>query len=177
MLFIGALRTVLIALENSNWPQIFASGCLVILVFNDMLSTSYQVETKHEVNYTMPLMLLDLLNFLLLALALIVISPNVNLFDVQLPKVAAFIGDTTFWVLLFLYWSMLMAWTFISKAAVKQHSARILGQSSVAVLFLCQWAVSFFGFTRAARVGNFVVFFYLIIYLVVIRRKLRQAYP
>src|SRR5437588_12964092 len=109
LLFVGTVRVLLLGFEALNWPIIFASGCLAVVVFNDMLSTSHQVESRKEVVYEMPLMLIDLVNFLILALAMIVISPKANLFGVDLTRTATFLGHNSFWLLLTIYWLSLMA--------------------------------------------------------------------
>jgi hypothetical protein len=93
----------LISIENLVWQDIFALGYFGVIVFNDMLSFSLGVEIKKEIEYTERLMLIDLANFLLLALALVVISPTKNLFDVPLQNVAGYLGRSTFWLLLFFY--------------------------------------------------------------------------
>lgn len=172
LLFLGALRVLLLAFENLNWPDVFASGCLVVLVFNDMLSTSHYVESKAEVRYTLSLMLIDLWNFLLLATTMIVLNPSANLFDVPLPRVAGFLGKPSFWLLLALYWAFLMGWTHLSRKARGGQSLRVLlWQSSVAAMFLAEWLLHIFGLTKAAGFGEPLVLGYLLLYLTWIRRK------
>jgi hypothetical protein len=178
LLFLGALRVLLLAFEALNWPDIFASGSLLVLVFNDMLSTSHYVESKAEVRYTLPLMFIDLWNFLLLAMAMIVISPSANLFDVQLPRVAGFLGKHSFWALLALYWVFLMWWTHISRKAIGGQSLRLmLWQSSVAVILFVEWLLHVLGLTRPAALGRPLVLVYLVLYLTWIRRQARQIKP
>lgn len=174
LLFLGALRVMLLAFDASNWPNVFASGCLVVIVFNDMLSTSHYVESKTEVQYTLPLMLIDLWNFLLLSLAMIVISPGANLFDVQLPQIAGFLGAHSFWVLLMLYWVFLMWWTHISRKATGGQRLKILvWQSTVALIFFAEWLLNVLGLTNIAGVGKPLVLGYLLLYLTWIRQRVR----
>ena len=175
LLFIGALRAWLISIENLNWQDIFALGCFAMIVFNDMLSFSRDVEIKREIQYTTWLMLIDLANFLLLALALVVISPTKNLFDVQLPNVAGYLGRSTFWLLLLLYWLFLMLWTALGRG--RQPNPRIMGQSTVAAVFLIRWLLSRCEATDRAQLYNGFVFGYILIYLTVIRTILRAKYP
>lgn len=174
LLFLGGLRTLLLALEALNWPIIFASGCLTILVFNDMLSTSYQVESAQGVKYTLPLMLIDLLNFLLLAVALIVINPAKNLFDVQLTGIATFLGPPSFWLLVLIYWLMLMVWTAISKISANQKKGALWWQFSVAAVFFVEWFLHLLDFRTLIPIVNVIVFSYLALYVSVIR-LLRHA--
>lgn len=170
LLFVGALRVLLLAFEASNGPNIFGSGCLVVLIFNDMLSTSYLVESKAEIKYTLPLMLIDLWNFLILALAMIVISPGDNLFNIKLFKIAGFLGQHSFWPLLALYWVFLMLWTYISGTGCLGQRRSLLLQFSVAAVFLAPWVLYILGLLNVARVAEMLALGYLMLYLVLIRQ-------
>jgi hypothetical protein len=176
LLFVGTLRVLLLGVEASNWSSIFASGCLAVLVFNDMLSTSHEVESRQEVQYEMRLMLIDLVNFLILALAMIVISPKANLFDVDLTRTATLVRHNTFWLLLTVYWISLMGWTLIAK---RQHDGQskltVFFQSTVAGAFFIEWLATTRGLTGVARVGRPLVLVYLLLYLILIRRLVRRA--
>lgn len=169
LLFLGSLRILLLALEGSHWSDAMTSGCLTVLVFNDMLSTSHSIETEKR-EYSMHLMLLDLVNFLLLAFATIVISPSKNLFDISLPRLAALLGPGSFWLLLLFYWLLLIWWTHAAWAPKSSHRRRILiAQGSVAAAFFVEWILHFGGWQTAAVVGHAVVLIYLFIYLPFIR--------
>src|ERR1043165_3689813 len=98
LLFIGSLRVLLQAIETQEFSGMATAGCLVVLVFNDMLSTSYTIESGRQISYTLPLMLIDLWNFGLLSLAMIVISPTRNLYDIPLPRLANLLGMSSFWL-------------------------------------------------------------------------------
>jgi len=178
LLFIGGLRVLLISFENANWQNIFASGCLAVIIFNDMLSTSHQIESKKEIEYSGWLMLIDLANFLLLALALVIVSPAQNLFDEPLPNVALYFGSPTFWLFLLLYWLLLMIWTAVSRHKTGgQKEALVLGQLTVAVVFLIRWLLSLWQTTNWVTTFNAIAFVYLVIYLIAIRPILRAKYP
>lgn len=179
LLFIGGLRVLLISFENANWQNIFASGCLAVIIFNDMLSTSHQVESKKEIEYSGWLMLIDLANFLLLAFALVIISPTQNFFDVPLPNVALNFGSSTFWLFLLLYWLLLMTWTSVSRQKTGgQKRPLVLGQLTVAVVFLTRWLLSLWQTTDLVMTfSNAMAFAYLLIYLIAIRPILRAKYP
>ena len=172
LLFLGSLRVLLVAIDTLQWADLFAAGCLTVLVFNDLLSTSHAIECK-GLKYTLPLMLYDLANFVLLALAMIVLNPSKNLFDVDLPKIAAWFGPSAFWLLLALYWAGLIAWTRRAKIGGNIDDV-LLGQLSVAVAFLLQWTISLTTWTIGLRVGPVIVFVYLILYITLIRPRLRR---
>jgi len=169
LLFLGSLRVLLLALEGSHWADAMTSGCLTVLIFNDMLSTSHSIETEDR-EYSMLLMLLDLVNFLLLAFAMIVISPSRNLFDIELPRLAGVLGAGSFWLLLVFYWLLLIWWTHSAWPPKQSHRQKILtAQASVAATFFIEWILHVAGWQTAAVVGNAVVLIYLFIYLPVIR--------
>lgn len=167
LLFVGVLRVLLLGFEASNWADVYAAGSLIILVFNDMLSTSHYVENKKEVDYTLPLMVIDLCNFLLLAGAMIIISPNNNLFDVSLPRVAAFLGPGAFWVFLILYWLLLMLWTHIAER--KSTASRLLWQATVPAMFGIGWLLHVCCNSALAETGRVIVLIYLSGYMVLRR--------
>jgi len=173
LLFIGALRVLLISIENVVWHDIFASGCFAMIVFNDMLSFSVEVEIKEEIEYTARLMLIDLANFLLLALALVVMSPGKNLFDVPLPNIAGHLGSSTFWLLLLVYWLLLMLWTYLGRGV--QHRYLVIGRLAVVAVFLIRWLLALQTTDRAA-LYNGIAFACILMYLTVIRPNLRAKY-
>lgn len=173
LLFIGALRVLLVSIENGNWPDIFASSCFAMIVFNDMLSFSLSVEINKEIKYTARLMLIDLVNFLLLALALLGMSPAKNFFDVPLPNLASHLDGAAFWLLLLLYWVLLMIWTYHGRGVEHYHlvTARVM----IGVLFLIRWVVALATTDRAA-LYNGIVFACIFLYLTWLRPKLRAKY-
>jgi uncharacterized membrane protein (DUF373 family) len=173
LLFIGALRVLLVSIENVSWQDIFASGCFAMIVFNDMLSFSLAVEINKEIQYKARLMLIDLANFLLLALALVIMSPSKNLFDVPLPNISSRLGSSTFWLLLLLYWLFLMLWTYHGRGV--QHPRLVMARSMVGLVFLIRWLLSL-NTTDLATLYNAIAFVCILIYLAVIRPKLRAKY-
>ena len=171
LLFIGALRAWLISIESVVWQDVFALGCFAVIVFNDMLSFSLSVEIKKEIDYTAGLMLIDLANFLLLALALVIISPGKNLFDVPLPTIARQLGSSAFWLFLLLYWLLLMLWTYLGRRSQRRA---VIGQITVAVVFLVRWLLSLWTATDRPVLFNAIVFAYVLLYLTVVRPILRR---
>lgn len=170
LLFLGSLRVLLLAIEAGNWRGIFTAGCLVVIVFNDMLSTSNVVESIKETAYTLPLMLIDLVNFMLLALGTVILSPKKNLFDIEVPRISAALGAASFWLLLVLYWLLLMLWTRISCVPKKQERKVVLRQWTVVIAFAVMWLLYLLGCTGITTPATLVVLVYLILYLVGIWR-------
>lgn len=175
LLFIGALRVLLLSIENGNWQEIFASGCFATIVFNDMLMFSLAVEINEEVEYNARLMLIDLANFLLLALALLGMSPAKNLFDVPLPNLASHLGGSVFWLLLSLYWFLLMLWTYHGRGRGFQHRYLVIARVMVGVVFLIRWVLAWLTIDRAT-LFNGIVFACVFLYLTLIRPTLRARY-
>jgi hypothetical protein len=175
LLFIGALRVLLLAFDDFNLTKVFSAACLAVVVFNDMLSTSHEVESTQSTKYTLPLMIIDLLNFVLLSLGMVVLSPSNNVFGVSLPVIAQRLGAPSFWLLLVLYWLFLMLWTYIACRHRGQPGTVVAWQFSVPGIFLIQWFLSVCALTGAATFTPGVVLAYLILYLTWIRPRVRKA--
>ncbi len=175
LLFIGALRVLLVSIEAGNWQEIWASGCFAMIVFNEMLMFSLAVEINKEVEYKARLMLIDLVNFLLLALALVGMSPDKNLFDVRLPNLAGHLDGATFWFLLMLYWFLLMLWTYLGRGAGFQHKYLVIARVMIGVVFLIRWLLAW-QTTDHAALYNGIAFACIFLYLTSIRPILRTRY-
>ena len=157
-------------------PDILTAGCLAVLVFNDMLSTSHMVESKKEVRYGTLLMLIDLCNFLLLATAMIVISPTANLFEVSLTRIAGILKPPSFWFCLAAYWVLLMVWTHNYQKQFKGQMRVVRGwQATVALVLFAEWLLHVVGLTDIADAGSFVTLTYLMLYLTCIRPFIRDT--
>jgi hypothetical protein len=118
ILFVGTFREVLRSLAaGPDWTLFFLAATLSILVFSDTIYTSVVVEGKKKV-YSVEMMLLDLLSFVILSLAIVTINPSAdNLYQVNVSSVLdrmvsqAGIGpETVFWILLSVYMCNLIAW-------------------------------------------------------------------
>jgi len=172
LLFVGTLRVLLMAIDTSSLGVTVSAACLAIVVFNDMLSTSYTVESTQKTPYTLPLMTIDLVNFVLLALGVVVLSPADNLFDVPLPHLALWLGAPSLWLLLTFYWLLLMLWTRIS-CGEPQTPSVVLWQVSVVVVFFVEWLLSRCAPAIATQAA-IVVLIYLVSYLTLIRFLVRR---
>lgn len=170
LLFLGSLRVLLSFLEKGCWTDVPSAALLVVLVFNDMLSTSHSIECNPSINYTLPMMMIDLANFLLLSLAMVVLSPAENLFGVSLPRIAGFLSPPSFWALLALYWVALIQWTRISeKEEPPQSSILVALRWLVSALFLGQGILSELGFKITSLIGGWVILAYVVVYLTCLR--------
>jgi hypothetical protein len=115
ILFLGACRQVIVAIEHADFDQLAMALTLMVFVFNDALFTSAHVERDdNAVKYQLPLKLIDLFNFLFLVAALVVVNPEDNMFlsgGKHLPAVCA---EWQFWALLAVYWLMINVWTSLA---------------------------------------------------------------
>jgi hypothetical protein len=131
LLFLGAVQQVLLGLQAWDPPHLLMGATLSVLVFNDAVYTSHVVECEKTVSYKLPLMLDDLLNFCLLALAIVALNPITNLFDVNLSMLFGVAAgepvsaraEMLYWVLLGIYWMSIMFWTW---KAGKYHPAHLV---------------------------------------------------
>ena len=164
LLFIGAFRELARAFDQTLLPQIWMASCFAVIVFNDMLSTSYLVETKRTVDYDWVLQLIDLANFFVLAIALVAIHPGDNFFQVTLQGRLKGLTEQSFWFLLALYWLLLMAWSW--RARLEWPGNRLKWSFGVAGIFLVECALVIWDRSSLlAEWGRFVVFAYVVVYL------------
>lgn len=115
ILFLGACRQVIVAVELGDATQLAMALTLMVFVFNDALFTSFHIErTTEPVDYRLLLKLIDLFNFLFLVAALVVVNPADNMFltgGKHLPTVCA---EWQFWILLAIYWTLINVWTYLA---------------------------------------------------------------
>lgn len=79
ILFIGSVQLLFQSFFTSDWIGVSLAGILCVLIFNDTLYTSHTVENETR-KYSVSLKRLDLLNFFILSIGLILISPRQNVF-------------------------------------------------------------------------------------------------
>jgi hypothetical protein len=134
LLFLGAVQQVLLGLQAWDLPHLLMGATLSVLVFNDAVYTSHVVECEKTVSYKLPLMLDDLLNFCLLAMAIVALNPVTNLFEVDLSMLFGFTpnapapvrAEAWYWCLLGLYWISIMFWTWKAGKYAPAHLTELL---------------------------------------------------
>ena len=176
VLFVGAFREVLFALQSGDQPALWRAGVLALLVFNDAIYTSWYVETRQK-KYLPILMFIDLVNFAVLTAALIFLRPGSdNILELDLNRLKdAWLTESRFWGLLALYWVLVEVWTLIAGVFHEKTYKKWLIPCSLAiiVLFAIEAALvrtlgsaSSNGFSHFM---SFVAFSYPVIYILVIR--------
>lgn len=170
LLFIGAFRQLLVAFDSASVPQIFMAGTLAILVFNDAVFISNAIECEKTVSYKLNLMLIDLANFVLLAIAMITINPTDNAFGVSVTRLTYFSTETLFWLFLGIYWLLVMLWTYRSGLYQPKYPRMLLiAAMLIAVIFFIQSILAIQATSGAAIFGRIVAFGYTLLYIAAIR--------
>lgn len=118
LLFIGAFREVIFALSaGPDWRLFCLTATLSVLVFSDTIYTSTVIEDKKN-RYSIYMQLLDLLSFIVLSFAVVILNPAKNdMFEVDVTTVLGTVVSRTglsheslFWGLLSIYMFILVVW-------------------------------------------------------------------
>jgi len=177
VIFLGAFRELLTALQSSNSAAIARSSVLALLVFNDAIYTSWTIETRQK-RYGPNLMLIDLINFLIFAAALISLnSTQNNIFQLDLTGFASWLNESRFWLLLAVYWGLIMWWTY--RAGVysepKYPKWLVKWAALTGILFLIQsLLVAVFGGV-VAYTGTLIATIYPFAYILGIRNYVLRS--
>lgn len=146
LLFVGAFAEVISALaKGPDWNLFCLAATLSVLVVSDVIYTSVVIESK-KYRYTMKMMLLDLLSFILLSFAVITLNPTSHMFEVDATEaLRAFVSrigssrEALFWFLLTIYMLNLYFWNklmMIEDPIKRQHYQRFyLVQPTYALIF------------------------------------------
>jgi hypothetical protein len=125
------------------------------------------VESERSVDYNWKLMLLDLLNFVLLALALIALNPTDNLFNLKLQRLGTVLSEAWFWGLLGSYWILLIVWSLVANTLALTGSRRALMSVFVATAFLAECLLVALGAAPwLVSTGRVLVSLYLAVFFV-----------
>ena len=126
ILFLGACREILSALvqlsaEPSPFHQhLWMATTIALLIFNDAVYTSHLLEERRPGgprSYSLSMKLIDLVNFLLLGTAMVVLNPAKNFLDVNATAIFGSANhEGLFWAILTLYWGMALAWNLYAQA-------------------------------------------------------------
>lgn len=143
ILFLGACQAILRFLGTS---AAWAAATLAIIVCNEAIMTSELVERQaNPMDYGMNLKLLDLLTFVLLASALVVLSPGDNTFGTNAGSNFPGAGNpVVFLALLAAYWLVTIAWNHFAKQDSEalwgprlRHAPRVLAGLFALAAVIC----------------------------------------
>ncbi|MFI5116140.1 MAG: hypothetical protein ACHP8B_05510 [Terriglobales bacterium] len=171
ILFFGAFRELLAAVNSGNILRISMSLTLALLVFNDALYTSWAIEQQRR-EYRPPLMFIDLTNFLILSAVLISMnSGRDSVFEVAVPRIGSWLPESRGWLLLGLYWLLIMLWTKMTGiyATPKYPKWLIFCSFGVAAGFVIQSRFAAHSTWCVEWVVTVLVTFYAFLYILVLR--------
>jgi len=170
ILFLGAFQQLALGLEAGRADQIVMSITYAILVFNDGVYTSYFVDVKRKVKYTAGLMFIDLINFLLLAWAMICINPTQNAFGLTMDTSSFWLSDGVFWGILTVYWSLVIFWTMLAGRYNEGYPRRLfLASIGIILVFAVQSAIEFAFPPVIEDVSLYIAATYLASYILLLR--------
>jgi hypothetical protein len=139
ILFLCAVRELLQAWFDREWVRFWMSVALTLLISNDILFTSHLIEERH-VPYSIAMKLSDLVNFVLLSMAVLMLSPRGNLLGVDAQRGEMHGGSSphhlrrepSFWGLICAYWGICLLWDILGGAYDGDH---LVWRRSIPYLF------------------------------------------
>lgn len=185
LLFIGAFREVIFALANLDWPLFFLATTLSVLVFSDTIYTTDIIDVDGKNNlYSVDLKLLDLLSFILLSFAVVVLNPVSNdMFEVDVTPVLDTIAgksglnketllETLFWGLLTLYMLILVRWNkLLGLDRVKlRHRWVNKVQPGFVLVFAVMAGLAWFSVEPELHCARWIVCLFVVVYLLGFKR-------
>jgi hypothetical protein len=151
ILFLCAVRELLQAWFDREWVRFWMAAVLTMLISNDILFTSHLIEERH-VPYTIAMKLSDLLDFVLLSIGVLMLSPRGNLLGVDAQRGDVDKGaapcharrEPSFWGLICAYWCVCLLWDVLGGAYDGDH---LVWRRSIPYLFfiplLATWCLAF----------------------------------
>jgi RimJ/RimL family protein N-acetyltransferase len=145
ILFFGAFREVISSLAaGPRWDLFCQTATLSVLIFSDTIYTAVIIEGKGQ-RYSIWMKLVDLLSFIWLSLAVVVVDPKrENMFQVDSQNLLALVcgnmcckPEAIFWALLTLYTINLIIWNTALRIYrnLRHHRWIMLIQPLMAILF------------------------------------------
>ena len=113
VLFICACKELFQTLLQKEWEGFCQASSLALLIFNDALYTSHEIE-QLKIEYTIQMKFIDLVDFLLLALAIVVLDPINNQLGVKAKMLYKKNEEFFFWCLLAGYWILTLLWNYLA---------------------------------------------------------------
>lgn len=176
-LFVGASRSVIAGLFP--WDAIFflRSAILTVLIINDVIFTSHLIE-QEGVQYSIGMKLIDLVSFLVLSMALVIIDPSTsNIYGVKVPTLLdAKWRSAAFWTALLVYWLLGQIWNATGRTYQPAGSrATAIVPALLAVPLLGMTIAVLTPASVHEEVGATVTLIAFLIYLLAFKPRLRWA--
>lgn len=162
VLFFECVRILArVVLEDTNVPLALPIT-IVVLIINNVLFTTAVVEEKRlgEPNYDPASKLLDLLAFALVSIALLLLSPTSNLFQVDASRLGSWaegsrwLGNDSIvaaWIAILLYQTTNLVWNWTTLAYKRYPKWAIAASHSRVLLYLLLWGLAVIGNPGAAE--------------------------
>ncbi len=113
VLFLAACREAFQTFPDINKAPFKLAATVSLLIFNDILYTSHEIELDN-IFYSIPMKIVDLFNFLILATAIILLNPNDNILFVKRKEILSEKQrETWFWCLICAYWILALVWDLL----------------------------------------------------------------
>jgi len=177
VLFLGAFRELLASVQVGDRSALMRAAVLALLDFNDAIYTSWTIETRGK-KYGPSLMLIDLVNFTLLAGALVFLNPSGNnIFQLELTTFKPWLTESTFWLLLGIYWVLILVWTWRAGVYTEPKYPRWLIKWAVliAVFFFLESALVAVLPGLVSKIGRVLAAVYPAMYILGIRNYTLRA--
>lgn len=176
ILFFGAVQQWFMAIQHLSLAKLLMTSTLTLLVFNGAIDSSHYIEQKKTVEYKLDLMIIDLVNFLLLSFAIVVLNPELNIFGANFTRFHKYVPEAVFWIILMLYWELGMLWTFRAGNAGPDYPAwRFVSSRVITALFGLQAIATVQNYDSLSSVVRAVVLLYLTGHVVFVRSLHNQG--
>lgn len=164
-LFIGACREFFQAAFSKKWRVFCIASTLALLVFNDILFTSHEVEVLC-IQYTIWMKLVDLIAFLILTMAFIVLNKKSNFLEITIQsKVFTRRRETIIWSLLGSYWLLALLWNKIGKVYAIKHGYRLEIAVFILILLILMIILSAYPYGIITKLTRWIVPVIILFYI------------
>lgn len=134
ILFVGACKELFQTLLQKNWDEFSEAASVTLLIFNDVLYTSQELESG-QVPYLLQMKFIDLVDFLLLAMAIVMIDPCENQLGVKSNSPFKR-REFFFWSLLTVYWILTLEWNQMEAVAQELTPTYVAFQCALLLILI-----------------------------------------
>jgi len=115
IIFLAAVRELLQAAFDRRWTAFFQAATLSLVIFNDVIFTAHEIE-ELRLFYNIHMKIIDLLLFLLLALAVVIIEPKENVLQIRAGgRDGRKLREFNLWLVLTAYWILALGWDWVGR--------------------------------------------------------------
>jgi hypothetical protein len=171
ILFLGTCRELFYAGFCSKWKDFFVLSTIALLVFNDTLFTTHEIEVL-KLSYTVWMKLIDLLDFLILTAVIIILKPFNNFLGIKINKRPLIrYRDSVIWTLVTIYWLLGLLWNKVGNIYSNEIGFRTEYSLFLLFFFILMTLASWFRWQIVVNflriIIMFIVFGYIILKAVI----------